>query len=97
MVTFFLPLPLIAPLPRQTRQIRAEDNSLIFTNMGICFEYSGGGDLPCPSDPVRASGPGRRDYSACLCDSTNDPARGLGATKDPACLSDPARDSARMP
>ena len=40
-----------------------------------------------------ASGPGRRDYSARLRDSASDPARGLGATYDPACLSDPARAS----
>jgi len=40
MVTFFLPLPLTAPLPYQARQIRAGDNGSIFTITGICSEYS---------------------------------------------------------
>ena len=91
MVTFFLPLPLTAPLPRQARQIRAEDNSSIFTKLGIYSEYSRGNGPACLRDPARAPGPGRRDYSARLRDSTSDPARGLDATNDPACLSDPAQ------
>ena len=36
---------------------------------------------------------GRRDYSARLRDPASDPAQGLGATYDPACLSDPTRAS----
>ena len=91
MVTFFLPLPLTAPLPRQARQIRAEDNGSIFTKLAIYSKYSRGNDPVCLHDPARAPGPGCRDYSTCLRDSASDPAQGSGATNDPACLSDPAR------
>ena len=47
----------------------------------------------CLRDPARASGPGCRDDSVCLCDSASDPARGLGTTNDLACLRDPAKAS----
>jgi len=80
MVTFFLSLPLTAPLPRKMRQIHAQNNGSIFTKLGICFEYSKGNNPACLSDLARAPGPGHRDNSACLHDSASDPARGMGAT-----------------
>ena len=39
-------------------------------------------DPACLRDPTRASGPGRRDNSACLRDSVNDPAWRLGTAND---------------
>ena len=47
----------------------------------------------CLHDPAKASGPGRHDDSARLCDSAIDPARGLGAIYDLVRLRDSAKAS----